>query len=145
MFFARNTDPFPHGSLNEPVTVLRTIATDKTVDPICHTSIFPRGCVAYVTTDLPWRDESGQVALRQFHSFLLDQDTGGGIRAAGHCDIYMGIDNQGRAADLAGRTVEDGRLYYIFLKPGAIPTPAPPGPAAPPTPTGTPASPAAGN
>ena len=111
VFFARNTDPFPHGSLNEPVSALRTVATDK--------SIFPRACLAFVWTTLPWRESgSTEIVPRDFHAFMLDQDTGGGIRAAGHCDIYMGIDNKGRAADLAGRTVQDGKLYYLFLKPG---------------------------
>jgi membrane-bound lytic murein transglycosylase A len=132
VFFARNTDPFPHGSLNEPVSALRTIATDK--------SIFPRACLAFAATTLPWRESgSADIVTRDFHTFLLDQDTGGGIRAAGHADIYMGIDNRGRASDLAGRTVQDGKLYYLFLKSGnaAPATPAPP--SAPATPeTGTP-------
>lgn len=132
VFFARNTDPFPHGCLNEPVTALRTIATDKT--------IFPRACLAFTWTTLPWRDSgSGQIVTRDFHSFALDQDSGGGIRAAGHADIYMGIDKNGRAADLAGRTVQEGKLYYLFLKSGSSAPAAPTPPAAPAAPaTGTP-------
>ncbi len=127
VFFARNTDPFPHGSLNEPVSALRTIATDK--------SIFPRACLAFTDTTLPWRDAtSGEIVTREFHVFALDQDTGGGIRAAGHCDIYMGIDNQGKAADLAGRTVQEGKLYYLFLKPGNAAPPPATAPAPPTTP-----------
>jgi membrane-bound lytic murein transglycosylase A len=138
VFFARNTDPFPHGSLNEPVYALRTIATDK--------SIFPRACLAFVATTLPWRDSgSNEIVTRDFHSFALDQDTGGGIRAAGHCDIYMGIDENGKAADLAGRTVQDGKLYYLFLKSGngAPAVPAPPSAPAPPATTTPPAAPPA--
>jgi membrane-bound lytic murein transglycosylase A len=129
VFFARNTDPFPHGSLNEPVYALRSIATDK--------SIFPRACLAFVATTLPWRDPgSGEIGTADFHSFALDQDTGGGIRAAGHCDIYMGIDENGKAADLAGRTVQEGKLYYLFLKSGSA-APAVPTPPSAPAPSAT--------
>jgi hypothetical protein len=72
----------------------------------------------------------------------LDQDTGGGIRAAGHCDIYMGIDKNGKAADLAGRTVQDGKLYYLFLKSGSE-APTPPAAPAPPVAGTPPAAPPA--
>jgi membrane-bound lytic murein transglycosylase A len=90
--------------LNEPVTPYRTIATDK--------SIFPRGCLAFVSTNLP-RESAGSAPYR---GFALDQDTGGAIRAAGRCDVYMGVgDSAGR---LAGQTYQEGRLYYLFLKPG---------------------------
>ena len=134
VFFARNTDPFPHGSLNEPVSALRTIATDK--------SIFPRACLAFAWTTLPWRESgSGEIVTRDFHTFMLDQDTGGGIRAAGRTDIYMGIDNRGRASDLAGRTVQDGKLYYLFLKSGNS-SPAAPPPPGNETPPAAPAAPA---
>jgi membrane-bound lytic murein transglycosylase A len=47
--------------------------------------------------------------------FALDQDTGGAIRAAGRCDVYMGIGD--RAGELAGGTYREGRLYYLFIKP----------------------------
>ena len=50
-----------------------------------------------------------------YTGFLLDQDTGGAIRAAGRADIYMGI---GKEAGLqAGHQFAQGKLYYIFLKP----------------------------
>jgi len=114
VFFARNNDPFPHGSLNEPVTALRTVATDK--------SIFPRACLAFVSTSMRWHENT----LDYYRAFALDQDTGGGIRAAGHCDLYLGIDNEGRIADLAGRTVQEGKLYYLFLKSGNTTAPPPP-------------------
>jgi membrane-bound lytic murein transglycosylase A len=45
----------------------------------------------------------------------LDQDTGGAIRAAGRCDVYMGVGN--RAGELAGKTYREGQLYYLFIKP----------------------------
>jgi len=105
------TDGDPRGSLNEPVSVLRTIATDK--------SVFPRACLAFVSTQLPRRSDGA--VLRPYRGFALDQDSGGAIRAAGRCDVYMGIGQE--AADLAGRTQQEGRLYYLFLKPAMVTTP----------------------
>jgi membrane-bound lytic murein transglycosylase A len=96
----------PRGSLNEPVTTLRTIATDK--------SIYPRACLAFVSTRLP-RDIAGAVQKRTYTGFALDQDTGGAIRAPGRCDVYIGIGD--RAGMMAGQVYEEGRLYYLFLKP----------------------------
>jgi membrane-bound lytic murein transglycosylase A len=95
----------PRGSLNEPVTPMRTVATDK--------SIFPRGCLAFISTILP-RNEGGGVVLRPFTGFMLDQDTGGAIRAPGRCDVYLGVGDT--AGKLAGQTYQEGKLYYLFLK-----------------------------
>jgi membrane-bound lytic murein transglycosylase A len=106
------TDGNPRGSLNEPVTVMRTIATDK--------AIFPRACLAFLSTQLPRANDG--VEPRPYRGFALDQDTGGAIRAAGRCDVYMGIGEA--AAQLAGRTQQEGRLYYLFLKPAMMTTPA---------------------
>jgi len=95
----------PRGSLNEPVMPWRTIATDKT--------IFPRGCLAYLVTTLPQMSRDA-IVKQPYGGFALDQDTGGAIRAAGRCDIYMGEGDQpGR---LAGQTYQEGRLYYLFVK-----------------------------
>jgi membrane-bound lytic murein transglycosylase A len=96
----------PRGSLNEPVLPWRTIATDK--------SIFPRACLAYLVTTLP-QVGLNDIAKKPYSGFALDQDTGGAIRAAGRCDIYMGEGDQ--AGRLAGQTYQEGRLYYLFLKP----------------------------
>lgn len=95
----------PHGSLNEPVTPMRTIATDK--------SIFPRGSLTFISTILP-RSEGGSVVLRPYSGFMLDQDTGGAIRAPGRCDVYIGVGD--KAGELAGQTYQEGKLYYLFLK-----------------------------
>jgi len=103
--FFQSAEGTPHGSLNEPVLPWRTIATDKT--------IFPRACVAYLVTTLP-QTTPGGIAKKPYGGFALDQDTGGAIRAAGRCDIYMGEGDQ--AGRLAGQTYQEGRLYYLFLK-----------------------------
>jgi len=103
--FFRKEDGPPHGSLNEPVTPMRTIATDK--------SIFPRGCLAFISTTLP-REVGGAVVKQLYSGFALDQDTGGAIRAPGRCDVYIGVGDT--AGKLAGQTYQEGRLYYLFLK-----------------------------
>ena len=87
---------------------MRSIATDK--------SIFPRGALAFITTTLP-QNVGGNIVKRTYSGFALDQDTGGAIRAPGRCDVYMG---QGDiAGKMAGQTYQEGRLYYLFLKPAA--------------------------
>ena len=136
VFFAV-TDDNPHGCLNVPVTDYRSIATDK--------DIFPRAAVAYIVAPLP-RKVGGEIKLVNYHGFACDQDRGNGIRAAGRCDIYVGVGDE--AGQLAGRTMQEGKLYYIFLKPGqsapAVPAagsnsyPPPPAAAVPPPSAGTP-------
>ena len=96
---------WPAGSLGFSVQAGRTVATDK--------SVFPRGGVVLVQTQSP--GGSGPSAFRRF---MLDQDTGGAIRAAGRADIYMGVGD--RAEALAGRQYAEGRLYYLFLKPNRV-------------------------
>jgi membrane-bound lytic murein transglycosylase A len=93
---------WPAGSLGVKVHERASLATDK--------KIFPRGGVVLVDTMTPTIAKGPQ----QFLRFLLDQDTGGAIRAAGRADIYMGA---GAAAELlAGGQFNDGKLYYLVLK-----------------------------
>lgn len=89
----------PFGSLNEKVTRLRSIATDKT--------IFPRGALCFMEARLP-------VGEGVYRGFTLDQDAGGAIRAPGRCDVYMGTGEV--AGQEAGRTLAEGRLYYLIAK-----------------------------
>jgi membrane-bound lytic murein transglycosylase A len=51
---------------------------------------------------------------KRFQQFMLDQDTGGAIRAPGRCDLYLGTGPM--AEILAGRQFAEGKLYYLFLK-----------------------------
>ena len=95
----------PRGSLNEPVIPYRSVATDK--------QVFPRACLAFVKTNMP-TSYGGQVTQNPYAAFALDQDTGGAIRAAGRCDVYMGVGPEAEA--VAGRTGSEGALYYIFVK-----------------------------
>ena len=95
-------DTWPAGSLGFKVTPVRSLATDK--------SIFPCACVVLVTTD---KGPSGGWALPT-SQLMLDQDTGGAIRAPGRGDIYFGIGPSAEAS--AGRQAAEGRLYYLLLK-----------------------------
>ncbi len=97
---------WPAGSLGFPVTPSRSVATDK--------SIFPRGGV--VLADTTAARFSGDP--QRFQHFMLDQDTGGAIRAPGRADLYLGA---GPMAELlAGRQKNEGQLYYFFLKPSEV-------------------------
>jgi membrane-bound lytic murein transglycosylase A len=108
VFFAERPGG-PFGSLNVPVTPLATIATDK--------EVYPRALPAFVALDSFHSPSAagGEGASRK--ALMLDQDTGGAIRAAGRCDIYMGI-GQG-AESMAGYQLSTGELYYLAIKPAA--------------------------
>jgi membrane-bound lytic murein transglycosylase A len=96
-------EAWPAGSLGTRVNENATIATDKT--------IFPRGGLVMVDT----RANTFTRGLIEYKNFMLDQDTGGAIRAAGRADLYMGA---GAAAELlAGGQYATGKMYYFFLKP----------------------------
>jgi membrane-bound lytic murein transglycosylase A len=92
----------PLGSLGQPVVANVTIATDK--------SIFPRGapCLAQTRVADPSLQTTDYVGIR------VDQDTGGGIRAPGHADLYMGEgdDNERRA----GSQYYEGKLFYLIVR-----------------------------
>jgi membrane-bound lytic murein transglycosylase A len=96
----------PFGSLNVPVTPMASIATDKQ-----RQDIYPRAMPAFLTVPVP--NTTG--GTRDYHGFMMDQDTGGAIRAAGRCDIFMGIGEE--AEQLAGHQLAEGNLYYIAIKP----------------------------
>lgn len=99
----------PRGSLNEEVLPFRTIATDK--------SIYPRACIAFLKTSLP-RPVGNEIRKNPYTGFAFDQDTGGAIRAPGRCDVYMGIGD--KAGQMAGQVYEEGKLFYLFIKPGLM-------------------------
>lgn len=103
--FFKETPGGPFGSLNTPVTLLRSVATDK--------EVFPRACLAFITTDLP-RIYDEEVVRLPYAGFVLDQDTGGAIRAAGRCDVFMGVGAGAEA--IAGRSGAEGSLYYVFVR-----------------------------
>ena len=100
--FFKESKGGPYGSLGRPVTTDVSVATDK--------SIFPPGAACLAITNAA--NASGRSG--SYAGLRLDQDSGGGIRAAGRCDLYMG---QGDAAERrAGNQYAEGRLYYLLLK-----------------------------
>ena len=66
------------------------------------------------------RQLSSGIKALPYEGFVLDQDRGDGIRAPGRCDVYMGSGD--KAGELAGRTYNEGRLYYLILKPFLVET-----------------------
>ncbi|HTV48710.1 MAG TPA: MltA domain-containing protein [Phycisphaerae bacterium] len=117
MAFLKPYDPnrWPLASLGVMVTDHRTLATDKTITAPPYQTIFPRAALTFVQAQMP--DTQGNIT--PFTGFMLDQDSGGAIRAAGRADIYMGIGPDAQAQ--AGYEYSQGRLYYLFLKPGVAP------------------------
>jgi membrane-bound lytic murein transglycosylase A len=107
-FFAeRRGGPF--GTLNVPVTPGATIATDK--------EVYPRAMPAFVLTDTSSAGRAPAAGL-DTRAFMLDQDAGGAIRAAGRCDIYLGV---GESAGMsAGELLSTGELYYLAIKPEMV-------------------------
>ena len=93
---------WPSGSLGRQVTGRASLATDK--------DVYPRGCVVFVDTE-GVAVSGNEVPIQRF---MLDQDTGGAIRAPGRADIYMGEGDE--AETLAGGQYAEGRLYYFFLR-----------------------------
>ena len=90
------------GSLGVPVTGGRTLATDFRV--------FPKGALCFAATSHP----TPAGGTRPVRRFMLDQDTGGAIRTAGHVDFFFGAGTE--AGETAGRMKQDGALYYLLLK-----------------------------
>jgi membrane-bound lytic murein transglycosylase A len=129
----------PFGSLNVPVTPYRSIATDKLRDPTNGQYIFPRGALTFVETTVPVH-EGDKLIGRDFRQFMLDQDTGGAIRAAGRADLFLGRGPE--AGQIAGWTSATGKLYYLILKPEAAAA-FQAAPAAPSAAPGTPVAPSA--
>ena len=119
--FFKPTKGGPFGALNVPVTPMASIAVDKKIDPTRN--IYPRAMPAFLTVPIP-TDEAG--ATRDFRGFMMDQDTGGAIRAAGRCDIYMGVGDQ--AGKIAGHQLHEGELYYVAIKPELVQRYLPPEP-----------------
>jgi len=100
---------WPSGSLGFKVTPMRTLATDK--------AIFPRGAAMLIDTTLP--DTQGD--KKPFVQFVVDQDTGGAIRAPGRADLYIGIGREARL--IAGNQYAEGKMYYLILKSSAMAAP----------------------
>ncbi len=99
VFFKETNGAPAIGTLNQPVTAGRSIATDK--------SLMPPGALALI--------QIGSSDSQPMSRFVLDQDTGGAIRGAGRVDLFVGTG--AAAGEQAGLINTDGQLYYLLLKP----------------------------
>jgi len=105
--FFRFVDREPVGSLGEPVTPDRTIATDP-----AH---FPQGALAFIRLRKPVLNDDYQVISRvDFSRFVLNQDKGSAIKGPGRVDLFCGFGPQAQAT--AGSLKEKGELYFLLLK-----------------------------
>lgn len=98
----------PLGCLEVKLTPGRSIALDR--------RIFPLPALAFIETEKPLIDGSGQInTWTDFSRFVLSQDTGGAIRGPGRADLFYG---NGRYAEIAaGHMQHSGKLYFLILKP----------------------------
>ncbi len=94
----KNADENPRGSLNVPLTDLRSVAVDRKVIPL--------GSLLWLDTTLP----RGQALQR----LMFAQDTGGAINGPVRADVFFGTGKQ--AEQWAGSMKQAGRVY--ILKPG---------------------------
>jgi len=105
--FFRLLDDGPFGSLEVPLTPGRSIATDA--------RIFPKGALAFISTEKPIIAAGGELAGWQpIARLVLNQDTGGAIRGTQRVDLYFGAG--AAATSEAGYMNRQGKLYFLFLK-----------------------------
>ncbi len=105
--FFRFVDREPVGSLGQPVTPQRTIATDP--------AYFPQGALAFIRLSKPLLDEDYRIIGRiEFSRFVLNQDKGSAIKGPGRVDLFCGFGPQARVT--AGSLKEKGELYFLLLK-----------------------------
>jgi membrane-bound lytic murein transglycosylase A len=98
----------PTGSLGEPVTAGRTIATDP--------EIFPPGTLAFIRLRKPVFDQQGNLTSQRisFSRFVLNQDKGAAIKGPGRVDLFCGFGET--AESEASSLKEKGELYFLIKK-----------------------------
>jgi len=105
--FFRFVESEPVGSLGQPVTPHRSIATDP--------AYFPQGALAFIRLRKPVLDEDYRVVRRvEFSRFVLNQDKGSAIRGPGRVDLFCGFGPEAQA--IAGSLKEKGELFFLLLK-----------------------------
>lgn len=105
--FFRFVDKEPVGSLGQPVTPDRSIATDP--------DYFPQGALAFIRLRKPVFDAEGNISQRVvFSRFVLSQDKGSAIKGPGRVDLFCGFG--ANAQSTAGSLKEKGELYFLIKK-----------------------------
>ncbi len=106
--FFREVPEGPIGSISEPLTAGRSIATDNL--------LFPKGALAYIETQIPRVDSAGHFkGWKKISRFVMNQDTGSAIKGTGRVDLFFGSGD--KAGQRAGFLKKKGRLYFLTLKP----------------------------
>jgi membrane-bound lytic murein transglycosylase A len=105
--FFRFGNTGPLGNLDVPLTPGRSIATDS--------RLFPKGALAFVVSRKPIFDSTGNLVTWQpFSRFVLNQDTGSGIRGRKRVDLYFGSGHE--AGQAAGVMKSAGTVYFLIKK-----------------------------
>jgi len=105
--FFRFVDKEPIGSLGQPVTPDRSIATDP--------DYFPQGALAFIRLRKPVFDAEGNIKQRvPFSRFVLNQDKGSAIKGPGRVDLFCGFGENAEAT--ASSLKEKGELYFLIKK-----------------------------
>jgi membrane-bound lytic murein transglycosylase A len=105
--FFRFVDKEPVGSMGQPVTQSRSIATDP--------DYFPQGALAFIRLRKPVFDGEGNVTHRvPFSRFVLNQDKGSAIKGPGRVDLFCGFGEKAEAT--AGSLRENGELFFLLKK-----------------------------
>jgi membrane-bound lytic murein transglycosylase A len=105
--FFRFVDQEPVGSMGEPVTPARSIATDP--------DYYPQGALAFIRLRKPVFDDDYNVMKRiNLSRFVLNQDKGSAIKGPGRVDLFCGFGPEAQAT--AGSLKEKGELYFLFRK-----------------------------
>jgi membrane-bound lytic murein transglycosylase A len=105
--FFRFSQEGPLGNIEVPLTPGRSVATDA--------QLFPKGALAFIVTEKPRLDATGQlVGWQPFSRFVLNQDTGSAIRGLQRADLYFGTGSEAEAG--AGYMNRRGKLFFLSLK-----------------------------
>lgn len=105
--FFRFLENDPLGSIGQPVTPRRSIATDP--------DYFPPGALAFIRLTKPVFDDTGRPLRREaFSRFVLNQDKGSAIKGPGRVDLFCGFGPEAEA--VAGSLKERGELYFLLPK-----------------------------
>ena len=105
--FFRFVDKEPVGSIGQPVTQNRSIATDP--------DYFPQGALAFIRSRKPVFDSEGNISQRvPFSRFVLSQDKGSAIKGPGRVDLFCGFGENAEAT--ASSLKEKGELYFLIKK-----------------------------
>jgi membrane-bound lytic murein transglycosylase A len=96
----------PIGALGAPLTAGYSLAVDARSVPL--------GAPVFLATTMP----HSQQPLRRL---MAAQDTGGAIRGAARADFFWGTGNE--AGALAGRMRQQGRLWILWPREAAAPSP----------------------